>query len=1047
METMHRAESPPVWRRVLACAATWLTFWPLSVSLAQCPPQLMQPGDYPEMEPNNSLPTAQPWPAFVPLFGEQIPAGDGDYFRVEGLPPDQSFEVLLQPDTFNPRLEVFGLMGGLWMSLGDADEGGWCEGERLVVGGWDPCLQLQPVEQVVVHVSPSPFSPPMNGSYRAQLIPQPTTVPQGDCCQYPLAASGPLFTDTRSTATAYRDMGFNPSPDVWYQLVLDQTTVLTAQTCGGSTNFDTELRVVAADCSTVLAQNDNSVRCAPSLLESWLLVSLDAGTYYVVVEGNGSASGTFTLNLRLATCPGVVPSPGAQFEVEPNDEPWMAQPWNPEQQLYGEQTPAGDPDFFRLMLPDPQAGFELTFQPDTFDPRLTVYAETPDGYQLVAEADNGGFCEAEVVSVAAWDPCSGLVPVLGYVVGVELSQGAGTLQSGAYLGSALVVSGSVPVGDCAQYPLFVSGLPYTDTRSTASSYRDQGFGPSPDVWYRLDLERPGLLTAQTCGGGTTFDTVLRLVAGDGTTVLAQNDNSLACLGNPTASWLSSCVSAGTCYVVVEGAGSATGTFQLDLALRPSGAAASLAVGTWGDLWEEPTRHFGDATSTLWLRADDLCGGVTAVEFLGSVPEGPMVMLGSDLDGWELPLATTPEGGPQGDGWFLEFDPALLRTDPGPVCFTALAHREDGTIQVVEAESWYAPDLEPVRLFEPFGHWEVVHDDIFTVVPGPDPLPPLEICWTSSVKQLEWSRAVPPVSQRGVSDTHCAPAAAAACLEWLDATYGTNVTGGLSGDSLTRALGGYMGTNKKPGSPGTRPSDMASGLERWIADHGGGYTVHSQYPATTAEMQNQGEAKGQDVITVLYWAGGGGHAVTLSSVHNLPNEDGTVAMDFMDPWTGSTQWGNFNPTTGAFSGYGDGNSSGTLGRSVYVCPASGGGGGARTEWQPFQGPIPIPVPEGLSWLVLQVRNAAGKMMEAFVIVERRPAVSPLVEITLDGATEQVHLAWEAVPDAVGYAVYRWPAGFSPPEGDAPWLVTGDTWADDEAPPAGQWFYAVKTLYEQ
>jgi len=190
-------------------------------------------------------------------------------------------------------------------------------------------------------------------------------VPVGDCCQYPIGVGAFPFNDSKDTSVSYRDMGLNSSADVWYQVVLDQAGMLMAETCGAATTYDTMLWLLDDDCSTVLDSNDDNPLCGIGSSKSRLSKALTAGTYYVVVEGSGAAEGTFALHMTFTTCNGVVPGPGAQFELEPNDEPWMAQPWNLEQQIYGEHSPAGDVDFFRLLLPDPQAGFELTFQPDT----------------------------------------------------------------------------------------------------------------------------------------------------------------------------------------------------------------------------------------------------------------------------------------------------------------------------------------------------------------------------------------------------------------------------------------------------------------------------------------------------------------------------------------------------------------------------------------------------------------------------------------------------------------------------------------------------------
>ncbi|MFA7331460.1 MAG: hypothetical protein WC326_10350 [Candidatus Delongbacteria bacterium] len=1049
MNTWSPAAPPPGWLRVLACAAVWLALWPLSLAHGQCPPIIPAPGETLELEPNNSPTQAQPWPALIPLLGEQSLAGDPDCFLLDGLPPDLSFELVVTPDTFNPRIVLFGFSGGLWLPLHEADEGGWCESERLLVAGWDPCQTLQPIERWCLQVTHSPLAPPTNGNYRAQVTLVPTAVPQGDCCQFPIPVpNGLSYTDTQNTGVTFRDQGFGPSPDVWYQLLLDQTTLLTAQTCGGATTFDTVLRVVAADCSSVLAVNDNSARCAPSLVESWLATTLDAGTYFVVVEGAGSASGTYTLTLRMATCAGVVPGPGALHELEPNDEPFLAQPWPAELPLYGEQTPLGDADYFRLLGVGPQDGFELSIQPDTFDPVVQVYAETPLGLQLVAEADNTGTCEVESVTVAGWDPCTQLNPITGWIVGV--SQGvAGPVQSGHYLGSALLVSSSVPVGDCCQYPVSVGSLPFSDNRDTSVSYRDMGFGPSPDVWYQLVLEQGGVLTAQTCGGLTNFDTVLRVVDDDCATVLAVSDNSSVCGAGSSQSWLSTCLTAGTYYVVVEGSGAASGTFTLNLALRPSGAAARLVAGGWSQHAEPWHQRVTPETTTLWLLADDDCDAIDHVTFHAIRPDGPTILLGTDWDGTQPARATLPQEVTEGDGWFLAFDSALLGSSAGPVVFSAEQLFHDGSICSTVLEGWYSPNLSPTALVEGLERWEKIRDDHFVVSPGAGVLPGTSVVADTTWKSLTWSRGVPPESQRGISDTYCSPTAYSACLEWLDQTYGTNVCGGLHGEDLARALGGYMGTDGD--QPGTMPDDERNGLERWIADHGGGYTVHNEPQGTTNQMANQAESKGQDVVAALKFSDGAWHMVTMSSFNNVPQPNGNVMVDFMDPWTGGTQIGSFNPSTGAFSGYGDGNTSGQLKDVTYVCPTEGtaGGDGGRLllDWQPWDGPIEIPIALGTWWLRLVFQDPWGKSEELFAIIERVPPEQPVVVISLLETGEAVRLDWSAVPDAVSYNIYRNMDGYFDPNDDAPYATVTGTSFTDPILGGQRWCYRVTTVYNQ
>jgi predicted dienelactone hydrolase len=72
----------------------------------------------------------------------------------------------------------------------------------------------------------------------------------------------------------------------------------TIQTCGGSTDFDTTLYVRADTCQgpDLACNDDGPDPCGP---HSMLTLSVVAGTtYYIVVDGNGTGSGTFTLSVE-----------------------------------------------------------------------------------------------------------------------------------------------------------------------------------------------------------------------------------------------------------------------------------------------------------------------------------------------------------------------------------------------------------------------------------------------------------------------------------------------------------------------------------------------------------------------------------------------------------------------------------------------------------------------------------------------------------------------------------------------------------------------------
>jgi hypothetical protein len=173
---------------------------------------------------------------------------------------------------------------------------------------------------------------------------------------------------------------------------------------------------------------------------------------------------------------------------------------------------------------------------------------------------------------------------------------------------------------------------------------------------------------------------------------------------------------------------------------------------------------------------------------------------------------------------------------------------------------------------------------------------------------------------------------------------------------------------------------------------------------------------------------------------------------MDPWTGSTQEGSFNPDTGAFSGYGSGSDSGALGSVTYVCPVEQEpGGGGSGEGGSGMGPLVpgglgIPVQPGWWWLKLTFIDSFGMAAERFHLVRSLAPGEPLVSIELLPESNQVRLSWDPVDDATGYRIYRHVDSFFDVFTMDPWLETDQTEAFDATGPAGtRWCYRVTAVY--
>ncbi|OZV66585.1 T9SS type A sorting domain-containing protein, partial [Winogradskyella aurantia] len=133
-----------------------------------------------------------------------------------------------------------------------------------------------------------------------------------ECVDAEPIACGDTVSGSTANAT---DSGDNASNDVWYELA--GTTVgqeITASLCGSS--FDTFIRVFDACGGTQVASNDDDFANCGSSASQTTFVSDGTSTYYIMVEGFGSASGDFDL---AVTCVDPQPAPA-------NDECVDAEP-------------------------------------------------------------------------------------------------------------------------------------------------------------------------------------------------------------------------------------------------------------------------------------------------------------------------------------------------------------------------------------------------------------------------------------------------------------------------------------------------------------------------------------------------------------------------------------------------------------------------------------------------------------------------------------------------------------------------------------------------
>ncbi|KXN97839.1 hypothetical protein LS48_14615, partial [Aequorivita aquimaris] len=121
-----------------------------------------------------------------------------------------------------------------------------------------------------------------------------------DCSGAIALACGDSVVGETLTAT---DSGGNAAPDVFYKFTgTGSAQLVTISLCGGGTDYDSVLRVFD-DCNLAneLAFNDDSC----GLQSEVTFVSDGTSTYYIMVEGFGSNSGNFSLDV---TCTEPLPN-------------------------------------------------------------------------------------------------------------------------------------------------------------------------------------------------------------------------------------------------------------------------------------------------------------------------------------------------------------------------------------------------------------------------------------------------------------------------------------------------------------------------------------------------------------------------------------------------------------------------------------------------------------------------------------------------------------------------------------------------------------------
>ena len=128
-----------------------------------------------------------------------------------------------------------------------------------------------------------------------------TAPPAGDIFANPIVIGTTPYSNNGDNLSSncwtsdYTGANTQASPDVFYKYVASCNGTLSVSTCGSS--FDTWIHLLDGSGTEITGNNDDGASCSGSSA-SLNYASMTAGnTYYIVVEGNGSTTGNYSLSV------------------------------------------------------------------------------------------------------------------------------------------------------------------------------------------------------------------------------------------------------------------------------------------------------------------------------------------------------------------------------------------------------------------------------------------------------------------------------------------------------------------------------------------------------------------------------------------------------------------------------------------------------------------------------------------------------------------------------------------------------------------------------
>ncbi len=334
--------------------------------------------------------------------------------------------------------------------------------------------------------------------------------------------------------------------DISYRLLLNEHKVLNINLCGQKTNFDTKLEIFNANGYTTGYYNDDGQygNCIEDneLASSIQGISLDAGSYYIVIDGYNGASGNFDLEVTEDS------GPTADFTISglPYTHTSNNISTNNDWDVMGSD---GNDVAYKLVLNSAKTiDISLCSSQTNFDTKLEVFDVygKSKGYFNDDDFDcsiNGTYSKLSNLSLAAGT----------YFIVVDGFNG----ETGNY---QLNVSYTYNY-DVTTIPFLHDGT----NENSVDNWNVQG-SDGKDISYRLVLNSGKTISVTTCGENTDFDTKLEIFNANGTTTGFYNDDTDDpdnCDWWPTSSTLEDVyLPAGTYYIVVDGYNGETGNYEI-----------------------------------------------------------------------------------------------------------------------------------------------------------------------------------------------------------------------------------------------------------------------------------------------------------------------------------------------------------------------------------------------------------------------------------------------------------------------------------------------------